>query len=261
MHLTTLDRLLWAAGFSEHCALLAVLLFRRRAGSFPVFTTLIAVNILRTGILYSTLRFGSSESYFYAYWTFGMLDVALQLAVIYEVAAHVFRPMGVWAPEVRRFFAGLAAASVVLASLLTRLATPSTRTLRLAFVIRGNFFSSALMSELFVAMVALSVTVGLPWRTHVARLAQGLGVYSMFGILTEAAHTYFGNGPSSSTYAFLSHVRISLYLMCVGYWIVAFALKEPVPRKLPEHLHHELLEVQRRAALVLQTMRVTRSTL
>ena len=222
---------------------------------FPAFTTLIFVDIVRTIALYFTLRFGSSESYFYAYWTLAMVDVALQLAVVYEVAAHVFRPLGVWAPDVRRTFAGLAAASVVLASLLTRLATPPTRTWRLAIVIRGNFFSSALMSELFVAMIALSVVVGLPWRTHVARLAQGLGVYSIFGVLTEGAHSYFG----TSTYAFLSHVRISIYLLCVTYWIVAFALREPASRKLPEQLHQELRELQRRAALVLQTMRATGS--
>ena len=259
MHLTMVDRLFWAAGLFGHCALLAVLAFRHRAPLFPAFTTLISADIVRTVLLYFMLRFGSSESYFYSYWTLAIVDVALQLAVVYEVATHVFRPLGAWAPDVRRTFAGLAAASVVLASILTRLASPPTRTLRLAVVIRGNFFSSALMSELFVVMVALSVTVGLPWRTHVARLAQGLGVYSLFGVLTEGAHSYLGSAPGTASYAFLSHVRITLYLLCVTYWIVAFAKKEPVPRKLPEHVHQELRELQRRAALVLQTMRTTGS--
>ena len=29
------------------------------------------------------------------------------------------------------------------------------------------------MSELFVALIALSVTVGLPWKAHVANIAWG----------------------------------------------------------------------------------------
>ena len=123
-------------------------------------------------------------------------------------------------------------------------------------MIRGNFFSSALLSELFVAMIALSVTMAYPWRTHVARLAQGLGAYSLFGIFTEAAHSYFGTNAGKETYTWISHLRIVLYLLCVTYWTGALWLKEPEPRKMPDQLHQELLALQRRTALVLQQIRV-----
>ncbi len=255
MHLTSLDRLLWALSFIGHCILLTVLCVRRRAASFPVFTTLISVNILRTIVLYFTLRFGSTESYFYTYWTLAIVDVALQLAIAYELATHVFQPLGVWAPDVRRSFFTLAGASVLIAFGLTWLAAPPTRTLRLAIIIRGDFFSSALMTELFVAMIALSVTLGLPWRTHVARLAQGFGIYSIFGILSDAAHSYFGSDQGNDTYKLLSHLQIALYLICVTYWSISLALKEPEPRKMPEQLHEELRILQQRAALMLKSLR------
>ena len=251
MHLTGLDRLFWALSFFENCALLMVLFGRRRASSLPIFTTLIAANIFRTTVLYFTFRYGSSERYFYTYWTLALLDTALQLALAYELASKVFQPLGAWAADVRRSLITLTVASLILAAGLTWLAAPPTRTVRLAIVIRGDLFSSALMTELFVAMIALSVSVGLPWRTHVARVAQGYGIYSLNGILTDAAHGYLG----SSTYKFLSQLQIGLYILCLLYWIVTLALNEPEPRKLPEKLHEDLRALQRRAALILQNLR------
>jgi hypothetical protein len=259
VHLTGLDLLLWALSLLGHIVLLAVLIIRRRVAIFPIFTTWISANILRTVILYFTLRFGSSDAYFYSYWTLAIVDLTLQLAVTLELASHIFRPLGAWAPDSRRIFTALAAVSVLVASVLTWLAIPTTRTLRLAIVIRGNFFSSVILSELFVCMIALSVTMGLPWRTHVARLAQGLGVFSVFGILTEAAHSYFGTPHGNQTYRLLSRIRIEIYLCALVYWIVTLAIKEPEPRKLPEQLHQELRDLQRRAALLLRNIRAVGS--
>jgi hypothetical protein len=261
LHLTGVDRLLWALSIVGHCVLLTVLLSRRRAANFPVFTTLIAANIFRSAVLYLTLRFGTTGEYFYTYWTLAIVDAALQLALAFELAAHVFRPLGVWAPDVRRSSVVLVGISLLLAGALTWLASPPTRSLRLAIVIRGDLFSSALVSELFVWMVALSVTLGLPWRTHAARLAQGLGVYSICGILVDAAHTYFGSMKGNASYRLTSRLQIVLYLLCVTYWIASLAMDEPKPRKLPAELHAELVTLQRRAALMLRSLRAVGSAI
>jgi hypothetical protein len=256
LHLTGLDRLFWALSFIENCVLLIVLFGRRRATSLPVFTTLIATNIFRTIVLYFTLRYGTSGNYFYTYWTLALLDTALQLALAYELATHVFQPLGAWAADVRQSLMALIVVSLILAAGLTWLAAPPTKTMRLAIVIRGDLFSSALMTELFVVMIALSVSFGLPWRTHVSRVAQGYGIYSLNGMLTDAAHGYLG----SSTYKLLSQMQIGLYIVCLLYWIVTLAMNEPAPRKMPEKLHEDLRALQRRAALILQSLRTLGST-
>jgi len=256
VRLTGVDNLLWALGFIGHLVLLSVLVLRRRARSFPAFTGLISLSICRTVVLFFTLRLGTAESYFYTYWTLAIVDVGLQLAIAYELASKVFRPLGPWAPDVSRSFLWIAAASVAFAAGMTWLAAPPTRTLRMAIVIRGDFFASALMSEIFVAMVALSVTLGLPWRTHVARIAQGLGVYSLYGIFTAAAQSYFGSGGlTHGTYTLLSRLEGALYLGCIAFWSVTLARKEPEPRKMPEQLHDELRRLQGRAALMLKSLR------
>ncbi len=250
MHLTAFDHLLWAVGLAEHTILLAVLFIFHRARIFPIFTTLIGANVVKTLVLYYTSSH-APHAYFYIYWDLAIVDVALQLGVAYELASHVFKPMGAWAPDVRRYFLAVIAASILVAAGLTWLATPPVHIWQSRIVIRGNFFASVLMSELFVAMIVLSVTLGLPWRTHVARLAQGFGIFSIFGIFTDAAHGYLG----ANYYQMVSHLEIELYLTMVAYWIVTLAMKEPEPRRLPEELRQELRALQQRVALMLTHLR------
>jgi hypothetical protein len=256
MHLSGLDLTFWALTFFLNCALLAILVLRRRAAAFPIFTTLIFASVIRTIILYVTYRFASANTYFYIFWSLGFLDLSLQLAVAYELASTVFRPIGFWAHDVRRSAFLAVGISLALAILLTVLASPATHTLRSSIVIRGNFFSSALMSELFVVMVALSVYIGLPWKTHVARIAQGFGVYSLFGLFTEAAHSYFGTG--NHAYARISQVRIALYCVCVLYWSIALLRDEPQPSQLPESMKLQLRALQLRTSALLQNLRESR---
>jgi hypothetical protein len=255
--LTGVDRLLWALAFFGHCSLMTVLLVRRRATSFPAFTSLIGLNILRTVILYFVLGHATHLAYFYAYWVFGFTDMAIQLAIVYELAAHVFRPLGVWAKDVRQSFFIILPTSVIIAVALAWFAAPVTRTLRQNIVVRVDFFASALMGELFVAMVALSVTIGLPWRTHVARLAQGFGIYSIFGIIYDAALSQYVSGSTNEIFKQLSHIPMVIYLSCLSYWIVTLALPEPAARKMPEHLHQELVVLQDRVAKALHLLRNT----
>src|ERR1700733_1049259 len=153
MHLTGLDFFLWAASFFGHVTLLFVLFFRRRARTFPLFTAFIFANILRTVALYLIARFGTKATYFYTYWYLAIFDVVLQLCVAYELASGIFRPLGMWAKDVRRSFVWLGSLSVVIAGALTWLASPPTRFWMQSVMIKGNLFSASLMSELFVAMI------------------------------------------------------------------------------------------------------------
>jgi hypothetical protein len=100
------------------------------------------------------------------------------------------------------------------------------------------------MSEFFVGMVVLAVKAGLPWKTHVARISQGLGVYSIIDVLIEAGHSYFGVGRITQTYATLSHIRIAAYLSCVAYWIIMLWRNAPDSRKLSDHMRGQLIQLQ-----------------
>ena len=173
MHLTRLDHLFWAAGFLGNLGLLSVLCYRRRAKEFPFFTALVALNATRTTLLYCVLHYGSERGYFYTYWSLAVVDTMLQFGIVYEISSRVFRPLDVWAPDVRSSFVWLVGLSVSVAFGLSSLAGSPAPGWVPAVLNKGNLFTAALLSELLVAMMALAVSVRLPWRRTRRRDCQG----------------------------------------------------------------------------------------
>lgn len=253
MHLTGAILFFWAASLTAHILLLFVLLSRHRAKSFPVFTTLVAVNVLNSTVLYEVAVHGSKHAYFIAYFAFAILDLVLQLSVTYELATHVFCPTGAWARDIRKGFLLLVLVSIAIALALACVPSPPEKTVLGMLLDRGNLFSSALQCELFVGMIAFSSTAGLPWNTHVARIAQGLGFYSLVGLLTEAGHNILVR--NTTAYESLTYLRISIYLLCASYWIVMLWLPAPAPQELPEEAQRQLFTLQRRVEYDLRKLR------
>jgi hypothetical protein len=221
MHLTGLDFFLWAVSFLGNLGLLFVLCYRRLAKGFPLFSALAMLCVIRAVVMYFVLNRGSTRSYFVTYWCLAVIDTVLELGIVYEIASRVFRPVGVWAQDVRGSFLWMVGLSVTVALGLSWLASPPARTWTESFVTKGTLFASALISELFVLMMALSISARLPWRTHVAKIAQGLGAYSLVSLLIETGHSYFGVGREVRAFVFLSHIRIAAYITCVAYWAVS----------------------------------------
>jgi hypothetical protein len=244
LRVTRLDLLFWTTGFLTNAALLFVLYHRGRARRVLFFTALIALNVMRTIVLYLVLHFGSKAAYFYSYWSFLLLDTILQLAVVYEIASSVFRPLNIWAQDLRRSFTQVALLSLAIAAGLTWLAEPVVRNGIRAFTSRGNLFSAVLLSELFVAMMALSIRSGIPWKAHVAKIAQGFGAYSVVTVMIEGAQTYLGAAPDQPAFIALSYVRMACYLGCAAYWTVSLWCDEQPIFIMTVEMHERLFTFQ-----------------
>jgi hypothetical protein len=264
VHLSHLDSLFWLSGLLGNLALLFVLFFRRRARSFPLFTAFLCASVLKTVVLYliypNSNRRSYSYAYFYTYWGFAALDLFLELGVVYEIASYVFRPLGGWAVDVRRRLVGLIALSVCVAMALAWLSSPRAYEWREALVMRGSLFSAALFAEVFVGMTALSVTAGLPWRTHAARIAQGFGIYSIFCIVVEAGNSYFGLANGTTASMTMTRARMMLYLFCLVYWIVTLWRAEPQRERLPDEIESYLALLRGQTAASLETLRGKRKS-
>jgi hypothetical protein len=251
MNFKTLDLFFWAAGLLGHFILLVVLFLRGNAKTFPLFTGLIASNIAQTVALYTVHRFGTDSDYFRGYWTFAIFEVVLQLGVLYEIASIVFRPLGVWAPDVRRKLCLLVSVSFIIAGGLAWLASPPTERFAQSLFVKGSLFAAVLLSALFVVVTSVSTRVGLPWRSHVLQLAQGLGIYSIATFIVEAADTYFGLPTHADDYRifrFVQHCRIAIYLCCLSYWIVSFYRKEVPRHSITSEMRNRLFHLQSAAA-------------
>jgi hypothetical protein len=254
MHLTWTMLFFWAAGTALQVVLLVVLLTRHRATTFPIFTVFTAFNIVRAVVTYPiAMRGTNTHSYYVAYFAFAILDFALQFWITYELASHIFRPTGTWAPDVRKGVLILTIASFVVAAALVCIPSPPEKTLLGTLLDRGNLFSSALQCELFIGMIALSATARLPWKTHVARIAQGLGFYSLIGLLLDASQNVLVR--SSASFIAVDYIRDVTYLLCETYWIVMLWKEAPAPQELPEETRMQLFTLQRRVAYDLRKLR------
>jgi hypothetical protein len=258
MNLSYFDRFVWAASLYGQALLILVLWTRGRVKSFPIFTAYIAESIATNLALYFIRYHLSRPTYSHAYHTLGFVDEALQLLVVYELAVHIFCPTGVWASDVRKTFLALVGASFAIAFLLTWLAHPAGSLPVDTFLLRSNFFSAALMSQLFVGMMILSATVGLPWKTHVARIAQGLGAYSLFCVAKNIVLAYVDISKHPQVFRELSHLRILTYLGCEAYWIVLLWQKAPAPRDLPEAMRAQIYTLQKQVEYDLVRIRAWR---
>ena len=255
MHPSRSELVYWAAGLLLHAALLVVLWSRHRATIFPFFTTLITANVVRSITLYAIFHHGTRTAYLFSYTGFTTLDFVLQLCVAYELASHAFCPTGAWAPDVRRPFIMLAVFSVVIAAILASMPAPPEKTLLKASLDRANLCSSALLCILFVGMLRFSVTVRLPWKTHEARIAQGLGFYSLLGILIAGGYAVIGQVRTSSLALQLTLLQLTTYLICVTYWIVMLWRDAPAPKELPEEMRRQLFTLQTRVEYDLRKLR------
>jgi len=255
MRLTSLDLLFWAAGFLLNSTLLVILWCRYRARSFPFFTALITLMVVKTIVLYCVQHYGTRDTYFHTYWSLSILETLLQLSVVYEVASLVFRPLDVWAPDLKSTFGWLLGLSIFVAVGLTWLASPPARTWMQSFANKGDFFAEALLSQLFVAMMGVSVSAGFPWKTHVAAIAQGLGAYSLIAVLIETGHAYFGVGREMPAFVVLSQVRMIAYLGCIVYWIFTLSYDEQPARQMTGKMREQIVDLQTRMAYDLRTLR------
>jgi hypothetical protein len=204
--------------------------------------------------MYFVVNHGSKRSYFVTYWSLAVIDTVMELGIVYEIASRVFRPVGVGAQDVRGSLMWMVDLSLTVALGLSWLARPPARTWAESIVTKGTLFASALITDLLVLTMALSISARLPWTTHVAKIAQGLDACSLVSLLIEARHSYFGVGREVHAFVFLSRICIAAYITCVAYWAVMLWRKEQPSRETTQEMRERLFTLQRRVEYDLQSL-------
>jgi hypothetical protein len=218
-----INHLIFAAGLLEHLLLLAVLFKRKRVARFPWFTLLIIFYVVRSVGLVTALRVSGHPAPLFASMIIDLTDVLLQCAVLAELSWNSLQPLG----AIRRFTVPLllVASGIVI---VNRLAPPGHTTLRTTLVLM-HFLLSVLMVEWAIVLAFLLRPLRLSWRSHVAVISFGFGVYSAALL---AGGGYFTTGREMRDYVFFSFFRIIIYLLIVLFWSVSLWFAEPGPTTL-----------------------------
>jgi hypothetical protein len=234
MHVSGFDGVLWVLGNIGQLLLLSVLIFRRRYKEFPVFTCLVLWAALSDPLLLVVLMTqhdAYSLTYYRTYFTFNILEYALELAVLVEIAADVLRPVRKSLPRGILFILlGCMAAIGFAGFFFAAHLNASTLTHPRAFIVMDA--SVAIMRLVtFLAIAAFSQVLGIGWKNHILQLASGLAFYAAVSLIVALAHSFLRAGPDySRQYFALDHFRIAGYLCSLYYWCYSFARQE-APRK------------------------------
>ena len=211
------NHIIWVAGLLGHLLLLGVLFSRRRVLRFPWFTVLIVFYLLRSIGLAATVRFSGHPAQHWTTVAIDVTDVLLQCAVLAELTWTALRPL----TAMRRLTLPL----LLLASgvlMVLRLAPTSHASLRMGLVL-AHFLLSVLMVEWAILLAFLLRPLRLSWRSYVAALSFGFGIYSL-ALLGGGG--YFTVGREMSDFVFFAFLRISVYLVVVVWWTVCLWLPE-----------------------------------
>jgi hypothetical protein len=217
------SHLIWAMGVLGDLLILVALFARGRFSRFPWFTLLCAFHFLKAVSLISLQLSGHAISDRTAV-IIDLTDVLLQCAVLAELAWIALLPMA----RLRRLLlALLLVTSGVL--IVLRFSPPAYHSLREDLVLMHSLIY-VLRLEWVIVLVLLLRYLGLSWRSPVAALAFGLGVFSAHQL---AADGYFATGRALSDFAFSSFSRIPVYLLVLSWWLIALWFPESPPRGAP----------------------------
>ena len=243
MHFSWFANLYWATGFALNLVLIVVLVWRGRWRTFPILTAWLAFMLIRSALLFLISRYGSRDLYART-WVWGSwIDFFLQVGVVLEIARIVLRPTGTWARDAKGQFVSAGLAGVAIAALVAWLVSPPSWSVRYAWQIRGNLFTSLVICELFVVMTMTATRLGLGWRNHVMAVGQGLTAWSTIMVVKTAIESFFG---TQRYYEPLLHVRNVTYIAAACWMIVQLWRDEPERRPIAPDLHEYSLALHRR---------------
>lgn len=245
----TLSQVLWAAGFVETCALAFVLFAKRRWRKFPVFTILVVFNVLRTAVLF-LLYVEADRAYSHVFWGAGVLDIVLQVALVFEMARIVLKPTGDWVRDARKSFLFWGTVGALVAVGLSFAVSPEAPTTFLTWLNKGRLFATLLMCELFASMTLAASRLGLVWRNHVMGLGQGLTAWALISLCTDTIHSYYGD---TLLVGSLETTRVIIYQAATIYWIITFWIPEPESRTLSDDMQMYLAALHRRVSVDLRS--------
>ena len=251
MNLSALDWLLVAATSLGTTVVFAVLVIRSRWKDFPFFTTYMGFDTVLVPLLFVIVRYGSQRLYFRVYWASVLIEFALQLGVIWEIARIVMRPTVTWVQDARKQFILWGAVGILVAAALPWLVSPPSANFWGGLEVRGNLFTSLVICELIAVVTRTSKSLGLGWRNHVMALGNGWTAWAVIAILVSGLHSYFG---AQRYFGALEHVRMFAYLAALGYWMVQFWLAEPARQPISPELNNYIQALHRRIKFDLDTL-------
>ena len=222
---------LWIASFVASIGVLVMVIIKRRWKSFPVFSSFIAFQVLRTVALFAVRNlYNNKELYFVLFWSLAACDYLLQLALIVEIGLAVLRPSLDRVPKSAESTSRIRSAlAVALAAVICMLLPASSLTNARLWDMRVSLFTSFVTCQCYLAILNTLKSEMRQWRSHALAIGNGLAAWSAIALIADASGALTGWRRDVPIF---DRIKISVWIFVSVYWTVALWLDEPEKRKL-----------------------------
>ena len=212
----------WLIGFVGYLVLMSVVLRRRRYRTFPWFTFLLAQEIVQTIVLYVVHRAAPASTYFYVYWICELLEAAVRVVVLFELAHTTARLLRENATErIRLLMNACVIAAAICAGLVLGLHTPGSA--MMAASIKISLCTSILSGLLIISFVLTTFFEGIRSRIHSQALAYGMFLYFSGKLVAELGLLFGG----THLWTTMQNYTQPLYVACLFAWSAILWFDEP----------------------------------
>ena len=207
-------------GFGAEIALLVILLARAQYKPFPVFTLYIAYNLLSDVVVLASVAIYSVRVERSVQFASLPLQYLLELAVLFEIAWKVLRPVNSSLPTalVRTFLAFVALA--ILGGTFLAWHVQATGNTIDDIERPLNLTVGLLRMLIFAATAGFAQLLGIGWKDKVLQLATALSFYSAVDLMVTLGERHLGGSNA------LDPLRAIAYLLELGFLVYAFTTKE-----------------------------------
>jgi hypothetical protein len=223
MPLSVWSVVLWISGFALNLALFAVLIYKKRYRTLPLFTLLIGLDSVQTIVLFSVHRYASLNVYSYAWYISEAVDTVLHLLVVWEVARILIEQhLGLRLhEEIRNHWIAFLLMAVLGIFFLTY---PDHATyLPAVIALRGGQLSTVGIGGLLLMVLGLTFFFRVNVRIHSQAIVYGLALYTFGKFIVEGAFLLLGTDIVAQSNDWLRPV----YHVTLLFWIVCLWRKEP----------------------------------
>jgi hypothetical protein len=239
-----LDNILLFAGMVVEAAIIALLIHRRVWRTLPLFCTYVVWGLCSDTFNYIIQRRTSgpaSHGYLIAYLVTQVLDSALQISVLIELAWSTLRPLR---PSLSKRALPLVVLLIlaVCAAIWPFVGHPHLSELSVPWrnIVHLEQTDAILRILFFMVLAGCSQLLSIGWRDRELQVATGLGIYSFVSVSVDIwrQHSKLGH-----EYNVLNQIVVASYLVSLLYWGFSFAQREAARREFTPQMQSFLLAV------------------
>lgn len=240
MHPLLYEDLIWMIGCILYGLLVVALFARRSFRSAPMFTAWITEAFLQSTLLFVLSRFNNGRLYNFTYWTFAVVEIALQVAVAVEFADQALRYGNTWVSRAKSSFVRGAVFVLMLSFVAALQAKPAVVRVPDVVYTRLEVFTSVFVFLLSTLTLTIAYRCGSLWKPQDFQRFTGFVVWSAASSVVDTLHIYWR---MIDYFSVLENVHLAIGGAVVLYWIITAVGSQSVPA------HKELREVELLASL------------